>query len=101
MRFLAANDLNHSDPMPPLGEKVERAAPPTPSRGLEATETKGVFRGPDGKFFTAIPENEVAGGAPGRAKPLNGNSSWAQHYTISPVLREALDKLWALHAPRP
>ena len=98
MRFLAANDLNHSDPMPPLGEKVERAAPPAPSRGLEKTETKGVFRGPDGKFFTAIPENEAANGALGRAarraKPLNGNSA-------TTTLRQALDRLWSLYAPRP
>jgi hypothetical protein len=41
-----------------LGRKVE--PPPAPRRGYEPTSTPGVYKGPDGKLVTAIPENERA-----------------------------------------
>lgn len=98
MRFLAANDLNNSDPMPPLGEKVERAATPARTPGLQKTGTKGVFQGSDGKFFTAIPENEMASagssgrviGGPPAAPPLNGNSAVSKWFGLKPGDRVVL-----------
>ena len=49
------------DPSPlptDLGPRVERPQPPEP--GYTPTETPGIYRGPDGKLITAIPENERA-----------------------------------------
>ena len=39
-----------------LGRPVPRPQPPAP--GLTPTETPGIFRRPDGKLVTDMPENE-------------------------------------------
>lgn len=57
MKFLAMRDLNVQDPLPTLGPKVEPPAKPAAS-GSCPTERLGVFKKPDGKLETRIPENE-------------------------------------------
>lgn len=42
-----------------LGRKIE-PPPATPRRAYEPTGTPGVYKAPDGKLVTAIPENERA-----------------------------------------
>jgi hypothetical protein len=51
------HDLNQQDPLPPLGKRIEPAAPPAPP-ALTPTDRPGVFRTPDGKLVTQIPEND-------------------------------------------
>lgn len=44
----------------PLGPAKPRPRPPEPARAYEPTGTPGVYKAPDGKLVTAIPENERA-----------------------------------------
>jgi hypothetical protein len=59
MKLLSMRDLNVQDPLPGLGEKVEPPAKPVVPMP-EPTATPGVYRMPDGKLVTDMPENERA-----------------------------------------
>lgn len=60
MKLLAMRSFDVNDPLPGLGKKVDPTAPakPAPVPVPSPTGRQGVFRGPDGKLHTAIPENE-------------------------------------------
>lgn len=54
-----SDSVDQYDPLPPLGKRIEPAAPPAPPP-LTPTDRPGVFRTPDGKLVTQIPENDRA-----------------------------------------
>lgn len=75
----------------PLGPAKPRPEP-TPRRAYEPTATPGVYKGPDGKLVTAIPENERARWAQPHSflDPKTAWAFWAAEQERLRAIRESM-----------